>query len=188
MTILVGNRRKREYLSMGKVYVVEEFNDERTTKEVKAVFKEKKKAEEYCFRHINCSIKEYSYSDDKTYTPLERVIIEGEINEQSLPICTFEHLTKEDAGYKGKEFVCVFHRWGDSCFKFQINKILPDNYDEETEKLKYAQILQDIMNISKIQLEEIQLEGFEQTSGGLDSTRFKLTKIIAEKFNIKFED
>lgn len=54
--------------------------------------------------------------------------------------------------------------------------------------MKYAQILQDIMNISKIQLEEIQLEGFEQTSGGLDSTRFKLTKIIAEKFNIKFED
>ena len=45
--ILVGNRRKREYLSMEKVYVVEEFNDERTTKEVKAIFKDKKKAEEW---------------------------------------------------------------------------------------------------------------------------------------------
>lgn len=66
--------------------------------------------------------------------------------------------------------------------------MLPENYNEETVKSKYEQILQDIMNISKIQLEEIQLEGFEQTSGGLDSTRFKLTKIIAEKFNIKFED
>ena len=34
-------------LSMEKVYVVEEFNDERTTKEVKAIFKDKKKAEEW---------------------------------------------------------------------------------------------------------------------------------------------
>ena len=47
MMILVGNRRKREYLSMEKVYVVEEFNDERTTKGVKAIFKDKKKAEEW---------------------------------------------------------------------------------------------------------------------------------------------
>ena len=47
MMILVGNRRKREYLSMEKVYVVEEFNDERTTKEVKAIFKDEKKAEEW---------------------------------------------------------------------------------------------------------------------------------------------
>lgn len=47
MMILVGNRRKREYLSMEKVYVVEEFNDERTTKEVKAIFKDKEKAEEW---------------------------------------------------------------------------------------------------------------------------------------------
>lgn len=188
MMILVGNRRKREYLSMEKVYVVEEFNDERTTKEVKAVFKEKKKAEEYCFRHINCSIKEYSYSDDKTYTPLERVIIEGEINEQSLPICTFEHLTKEDAGYKGKEFVCVFHRWGDSCFKFQINKILPNNYNEEIEKLKYTLILQDVINTSKIELKGIPLDGFGQMIRSSDLIVSKLEKIMAEKFNVKIED
>ena len=121
---------------MKKVYVVMGLHPSHAMSEIKAVFKEKKKAEEYCFRHINCSIKEYSYSDDKTYTPLERVIIEGEINAQSLPDCTFEHLTKEDAGYKGEEFVCVFHIWGAPCFKFQINKILPDNYNEEIEKIK----------------------------------------------------
>ena len=88
---------------METVYVVMGLHPSHAMNEIKAVFKEKKKAEEYCFRHINCSIKEYSYSDDKTYTPLERVIIEGKINEQSLPNCTFEHLTKEDAGYKGEE-------------------------------------------------------------------------------------
>ena len=114
---------------METVYVVMGLHPSHRVNEINAVFKEKKKAEEYCFRHINCNIKEYSYSDDKTYTPLERVIIEGEINERALPNCTFEHLTKEDAGYKSEEFVCVFHRWGDSCFKFQINKILPDNYN-----------------------------------------------------------
>ena len=88
--------------------------------------------------------------------------IEGEINAQSLPNCTFEHLTKEDAGYKGEEFVCVFHKWGDSCFKFQINKILPDNYNEEIEKIKYAQILQDVINTSKAELKGIPLDGFGQ--------------------------
>ena len=188
MMILVGNRRKREYLSMEKVYVVEEFNDERTTKEVKAIFKDKKKAEEYCSCHIDCSIKECNYSDDKTYTPFNRVLIQGKINGQSFPSYTFQRLSKEDDDSESKEFVYVFQSFGDTNVKFVVNKILTDNYDEETEKLKYEQILQDIMNISKIQLEEIQLEGFEQTSGGLDSTRFKLTKIIAEKFNIKFED
>ena len=42
---------------MGKVYVVEElFYGEKTTKEVRAVFKNRKKAEEYC----SCHIDEYS--------------------------------------------------------------------------------------------------------------------------------
>ena len=173
---------------METVYVVMGLHPSHRVNEINAVFKEKKKAEEYCFRHINCNIKEYSYSDDKTYTPLERVIIEGEINGQSFPSYTFQRLSKEDDDSESKEFVYVFQSFGDTNVKFVVNKILPDNYDEETEKLKYAQILQDIMNISKIQLEEIQLEGFEQTSGGLDSTRFKLTKIIAEKFNVKIED
>ena len=164
---------------MGKVYVVEElFYDEKTTKEVRAVFKNRKKAEEYCSCHIDCSIKECNYSDDKTYTPFNRVLIQGKINGQSFPIYTFQRLSKEDDDSESKEFVYVFQSFGDTNVKFVVNKILTDNYDEETEKLKYAQI----------QLEEIQLEGFEQTSGGLDSTRFKLTKIIAEKFNIKFED
>ena len=108
------------------------------------------------------------------------MIIQGEINGQTLPDYTFERLTKEDNNSESKEFVYVFKSFGDTNVKFVVNKILPDNYDEETEKLKYAQILQDVMNISKINLEEIQIEGFEQTSGGLDSTRFKLTKIIAE--------
>ena len=174
---------------METVYVVEEyFNDERTTKEVKAVFKDRKKAEEYCSCHINCSIKECNYSDDKTYTPFNRVLIQGKINDQSFPIYTFQRLSKEDNDSESNEFVYVFQSFGDTNVKFVVNKILPDNYDEETEKLKYAQILQEVMNISKTKLEEIQLEGFEQTGGGLDPTRFKLTKIIAEKFNIKFED
>lgn len=172
-----------------KVYVVEElFYGEKTTKEVRAVFKNRKKAEEYCSCHTDCSVREYDYSDNKTYTPFNRVIIQGEINGQTLPDYTFERLTKEDNNSESKEFVYVFKSFGDTNVKFVVNKILPDNYDEETEKLKYAQILQDVMNISKINLEEIQIEGFEQTSGGLDSTRLKLTKIIAEKFNIKFED
>ena len=47
-----------------------------------------------------------------------------------------------------------FKSFGDTNVKFVVNKILPDNYDEEAEKLKYAQILQDVMNISKINLEE----------------------------------
>lgn len=174
---------------MGKVYVVEElFYDEKTTKEVRAVFKNRKKAEEYCSCHIDCSIKECNYSDDKTYTPFNRVLIQDEINGQSFPSYTFQRLSKEDDDSESKEFVYVFRKFNDTNLNFAINKMLPENYDEETEKLKYAQILQDIMNISKIQLEEIQLEGFEQTSGGLDSTRFKLTKIIAEKFNVKIED
>ena len=62
---------------METVYVVMGLHPSHAMNEIKAVFKEKKKAEEYCFRHINCSIKEYSYSDDKTYTPLERVIIKA---------------------------------------------------------------------------------------------------------------
>ena len=174
---------------MEKVYVVEElFYGEKTTKEVRAVFKNRKKAEEYCSCHIDCSIKEYSYSDDKTYTPLERVIIEGEINAQSLPDCTFEHLTKEDAGYKGEEFVCVFHIWGAPRFKFQINKILPDNYNEEIEKIKYAQILQDVINTSKVELKGIPLDGFGQMIRISDLIVSKLEKIIAEKFNVKIED
>ena len=177
-----------EHLNMKKVYVVMGLHPSHAMSEIKAVFKEKKKAEEYCFRHINCSIKEYSYSDDKTYTPLERVIIEGEINEQSLPICTFEHLTKEDAGYKGEEFVCVFHRWGDSCFKFQINKILPNNYNEEIEKLKYTQILQDVINTCKVELKGIPLDGFGQMIRTSDLIVSKLDKIIAENFNGKIED
>jgi hypothetical protein len=177
-----------EHLNMKKVYVVMGLHPSHAMSEIKAVFKEKKKAEEYCFRHINCSIKEYSYSDDKTYTPLERVIIEGEINAQSLPDCTFEHLTKEDAGYKGEEFVCVFHIWGAPCFKFQINKILPDNYNEEIEKIKYAQILQDVINTSKVELKGIPLDGFGQMIRISDLIVSKLEKIIAEKFNVKIED
>ena len=173
---------------METVYVVMGLHPSHRVNEINAVFKEKKKAEEYCFRHINCNIKEYSYSDDKTYTPLERVIIEGEINAQSLPNCTFEHLTKEDAGYKGEEFVCVFHKWGDSCFKFQINKILPDNYNEEIEKIKYAQILQDVINTSKAELKGIPLDGFGQMIRIPDLIVSKLEKIIAEKFNVKIED
>ena len=167
---------------MKKVYVVMGLHPSHAMSEIKAVFKEKKKAEEYCFRHINCSIKEYSYSDDKTYTPLERVIIEGEINAQSLPDCTFEHLTKEE------EFVCVFHIWGAPCFKFQINKILPDNYNEEIEKIKYAQILQDVINTSKVELKGIPLDGFGQMIRISDLIVSKLEKIIAEKFNVKIED
>lgn len=177
-----------EHLNMKKVYVVMGLHPSHAMSEIKAVFKEKKKAEEYCFRHINCSIKEYSYSDDKTYTPLERVIIEGEINAQSLPDCTFEHLTKEDTGYKGEEFVCVFHIWGAPCFKFQINKILPDNYNEEIEKIKYAQILQDVINTSKVELKGIPLDGFGQMIRISDLIVSKLEKIIAEKFNVKIED
>lgn len=100
----------------------------------------------------------------------------------------FLYKAKLDDDSESKEFVYVFRKFNDTNLNFAINKMLPENYNEETVKSKYEQILQDIMNISKIQLEEIQLEGFEQTSGGLDSTRFKLTKIIAEKFNIKFED
>lgn len=173
---------------METVYIVMGLHSSHTMNEIKAVFKEKKKAEEYCLRHINCSIKEYSYSDDKTYTPCERVIIEGEINERALPNCTFEHLTKEDAGYKGEEFVCVFHRWGDSCFKFQINKILPDNYNEEIEKLKYAQILQDVINTIKAELKGIPLDGFGQMIRTPDLIVPKLEKIIAEKFNVKIKD
>lgn len=173
---------------MKKVYVVMGLHPSHAMSEIKAVFKEKKKAEEYCSCHIDCSIKECNYSDDKTYTPFNRVLIQGKINGQSFPSYTFQRLSKEDDDSESKEFVYVFQSFGDTNVKFVVNKILPDNYDEETEKLKYAQILQDIMNISKIQLEEIQLEGFEQTSGGLDSTRFKLTKIIAEKFNVKIED
>lgn len=174
-----------EHLNMKKVYVVMGLHPSHAMSEIKAVFKEKKKAEEYCFRHINCSIKEYSYSDDKTYTPLERVIIEGEINAQSLPDC---NLTKEDAGYKGEEFVCVFHIWGAPCFKFQINKILPDNYNEEIEKIKYAQILQDVINTSKVELKGIPLDGFGQMIRISDLIVSKLEKIIAEKFNVKIED
>ena len=177
-----------EHLNMKKVYVVMGLHPSHAMSEIKAVFKEKKKAEEYCFRHINCSIKEYSYRDDKTYTPLERVIIEGEINAQSLPDCTFEHLTKEDAGYKGEEFVCVFHIWGAPCFKFQINKILPDNYNEEIEKIKNAQILQDVINTSKVELKGIPLDGFGQMIRISDLIVSKLEKIIAEKFNVKIED
>ena len=154
---------------METVYVVMGLHPSHRVNEINAVFKEKKKAEEYCFRHINCNIKEYSYSDDKTYTPLERVI-------------------KEDAGYKSEEFVCVFHRWGDSCFKFQINKILPDNYNEEIEKLKYAQILQDVINNSKAELKGIPLDGFGQMIRIPDLIVSKLEKIIAEKFNVKIED
>ena len=110
MMILVGNRRKREYLSMEKVYVVEEFNDERTTKEVKAIFKDKKKAEEYCSCHIDCSIKECNYSDDKTYTPFNRVLIQGKINGQSFPSYTFQRLSilpRQDDGshQEGTEMV-----------------------------------------------------------------------------------
>ena len=53
---------------METVYVVMGLHPSQRVNEINAVFKEKKKAEEYCFRHINCNIKEYSYSDDKTYT------------------------------------------------------------------------------------------------------------------------
>ena len=116
------------------------------------------------------------------------MIIEGEINAQSFPDCTFEHLTKEDAGYKGEEFVCVFHRWGDSCFKFQINKILPDNYNEEIEKIKYVQILQDVINTSKVELKGIPLNGVGQMIRSSDLIVSKLEKIIAEKFNVKIKD
>ena len=173
---------------METVYVVMGLHPSHRVNEINAVFKEKKKAEEYCFRHINCNIKEYSYSDDKTYTPFNRVLIQGKINGQSFPIYTFQRLSKEDDDSESKEFVYVFRKFNDTNLNFAINKMLPENYNEETVKSKYEQILQDIMNISKIQLEEIQLEGFEQTSGGLDSTRFKLTKIIAEKFNVKIKD
>ncbi len=93
-----------------------------------------------------------------------------------------------NAGYKSEEFVCVFHRWGDSCFKFQINKILPDNYNEEIEKLKYAQILQDVINNSKAELKGIPLDGFGQMIRIPDLIVSKLEKIIAEKFNVKIKD
>lgn len=119
---------------MGKVYVVEElFYDEKTTKEVRAVFKNRKKAEEYCSCHIDCSIKECNYSDDKTYTPFNRVLIQGKINGQSFPSYTFQRLSKEDDDSESKEFVYVFQSFGDTNVKFVVNKILPDNYDEETE-------------------------------------------------------
>ena len=120
---------------MGKVYVVEElFYDEKTTKEVRAVFKNRKKAEEYCSCHIDCSIKECNYSDDKTYTPFNRVLIQGKINGQSFPSYTFQRLSKEDDDSESKEFVYVFQSFGDTNVKFVVNKILTDNYDEETEK------------------------------------------------------
>lgn len=174
---------------MEKVYVVEElFYGEKTTKEVRAVFKNRKKAEEYCSCHIDCSIKECNYSDDKTYTPFNRVLIQGKINGQSFPIYTFQRLSKEDDDSESKEFVYVFRKFNDTNLNFAINKMLPDNYNEETVKLKYEQILQAVMNIGKTKLEGIQLEGFEQTGGGLDPIPFKLIKIIAEKFNIKLED
>ena len=49
---------------MGKVYVVEElFYGEKTTKEVRAVFKNRKKAEEYCSCHSPSRQKLY----DKEY-------------------------------------------------------------------------------------------------------------------------
>lgn len=174
---------------MGKVYVVEElFYDEKTTKEVRAVFKNRKKAEEYCSCHIDCSIKECNYSDDKTYTPFNRVLIQGKINGQSFPSYTFQRLSKEDDDSESKEFVYVFQSFGDTNVKFVVNKILPDNYDEETEKLKYAQILQDVINTSKIELKGIPLDGFGQMIRSSDLIVSKLEKIMAEKFNVKIED
>ena len=77
---------------------------------------------------------------------------------------------------------------GDSCFKFQINKILPNNYNEEIEKLKYTLILQDVINTSKIELKGIPLDGFGQMIRSSDLIVSKLEKIIAEKFNVKIED
>ena len=64
---------------METVYVVMGLHPSHAMNEIKAVFKEKKKAEEYCFRHTDCSVREYDYSDNKTYTPFNRVIIQGEL-------------------------------------------------------------------------------------------------------------
>lgn len=116
------------------------------------------------------------------------MIIQGEINGQTLPDYTFERLTKEDNNSESKEFVYVFKSFGDTNVKFVVNKILPDNYDEETEKLKYAQILQDVINNSKAELKGIPLDGFGQMIRIPDLIVSKLEKIIAEKFNVKIKD
>lgn len=42
---------------METVYVVMGLHPSHRVNEINAVFKEKKKAEEYCFRHINCTLK-----------------------------------------------------------------------------------------------------------------------------------
>ena len=61
-------------------------------------------------------------------------------------------------------------------------------YNEEIEKLKYEQILQDVINNSKAELKGIPLDGFGQMIRIPDLIVSKLEKIIAEKFNVKIED
>lgn len=114
---------------------------------IKAVFKDKTKAEFYCTCHKDCKIEDYSLSDNNIFTPFESVLINfdifiGETREDRINF-NFQHLSKEDEGFYliNRDEVTVYsNEW----ISIYLNRRLPDNYDREEIESKYTKVYQDL--------------------------------------------
>lgn len=163
---------------MNEVYIVTagEYSDYY----IKAVFKDRAKAEAYCKCHKDCEIEDFSFSDDNIYTIFNYVRIQYNIYlnrdlDNKLYI-QFGRLSKEDDGWYNKNDVnvSVYDNW----LTIVLNRKLPEVYDEDEIREKYTKVLHDLRAEIKCMLSELDTSSFNK--------RGIVANIILEAIENKF--
>lgn len=147
---------------MNKVYIVS--SDSYLDHYIGAVFKDREKAEAYCECHRCCEVLEFDFSDDNIYTIFNYAeiyysIYFNENLDNKLDI-RFGRLTKEDDDCYGKNYTSVSIT--DDRLTIILTRQLPEVYDEDKIREKYAKTLNDLQAEVKYMLSKQDTSSYEK--------------------------
>lgn len=113
---------------------------------IRAIFKNKEKAEAFCSCHENCRMEEFNFSDNKTYTPLHAVLIEYSYRKEEEKIkFTFKTLCEEDnKSTPDKQNSIRISNYDHHYIRISLYRRLPKEYDESDIRDKYTSFLNEL--------------------------------------------
>ncbi len=170
---------------MDEVYVV--TAGDYSEYHIEAVFKKRDKAEDYCSCHPNSEIETFKFSDDKIYTPFNRVHIQCHykfdgVSKEMSTYFNFQRVTLEDWSIYSKDSInsdVYEKRW----FDIVINRVLPENYNEEEVRNKYIKVFQDL----KAEIKELLFEQPRDTKEDRKRAAENVLNAIKFKFGLDIE-
>lgn len=171
---------------MDEVYVV--TAGDYSEYHIEAMFRKKDKAEDYCSCHPNSEIEIFKFSDDKIYTPFNRVHIQchyrfDDVFNEMHTYFNFERLTLEDWGDIYNKDCIESSVYEKSWFDITINRVLTENYNEEEIRDKYTKVFQDL----KAEIKELLFEQPRDTYDDRKRAAENVLNAIKFKFGLDIE-